>query len=47
MEAWLPKHWICRFLGTGYGGLGGCIQYGDLEYATSLGLAAVMVTTGQ
>ncbi|KAF4979390.1 hypothetical protein FDECE_18065, partial [Fusarium decemcellulare] len=26
MEAWLPKNWTGRFLSTGNGGLGGCIQ---------------------
>lgn len=46
MEAWLPKDWSGRFLSTGNGGLGGCIQYEDIEYATSLGFAAVGTNNG-
>ncbi|KAF7347235.1 Carboxylic ester hydrolase [Mycena venus] len=42
MEAWLPSNWTGRFLSTGNGGIGGCIQYTDLDYASSLGFA----TTG-
>ncbi|KAF5520063.1 putative feruloyl esterase B-2 [Colletotrichum aenigma] len=30
-EAWLPEDWSSRFLATGNGGLGGCIQYYDVE----------------
>lgn len=40
-EAWLPQNWTGRFLGTGNSGLGGCIQYADVEWAASLGFAAV------
>ncbi|KAJ4314235.1 hypothetical protein N0V94_006543 [Neodidymelliopsis sp. IMI 364377] len=46
MEAWLPEDWSGRFLSTGNGGLGGCIQYEDLEYTTSLGFAAVGTNNG-
>ncbi|XPS72599.1 Feruloyl esterase [Ascochyta lentis] len=46
MEAWLPEEWTGRFLSTGNGGLGGCIQYEDLEYTTSLGFAAVGTNNG-
>ncbi|GME48352.1 Tannase/feruloyl esterase [Neofusicoccum parvum] len=46
MEAWLPKDWSGRFLSTGNGGLGGCIQYEDIEYAASLGFAAVGTNNG-
>jgi hypothetical protein len=46
MEAWLPENWSGRFLSTGNGGLGGCIQYEDLEYTTSLGFAAVGTNNG-
>lgn len=46
MEAWLPKDWSGRFLSTGNGGLGGCIQYEDVEYAASLGFAAVGTNNG-
>lgn len=39
MEVWLPpaEAWTGRFLSTGNGGLGGCIQYEDLAYTTELG----------
>lgn len=39
MEVWLPpaEAWTGRFLSTGNGGLGGCIQYDDLDYTTALG----------
>ncbi|KAF2845817.1 tannase and feruloyl esterase [Plenodomus tracheiphilus IPT5] len=46
MEAWLPANWTGRFLSTGNGGLGGCIQYEDIEYAASLGFAAVGTNNG-
>ncbi|KAJ7842251.1 Tannase/feruloyl esterase [Mycena olivaceomarginata] len=42
MEAWLPSNWTGRFLSTGNGGIGGCIQYTDMDYGSSLGFA----TTG-
>jgi feruloyl esterase len=39
MEVWLPpaEAWTGRFLSTGNGGLGGCIQYVDMAYTTELG----------
>ncbi|KAF9258406.1 tannase and feruloyl esterase [Marasmius fiardii PR-910] len=46
MEAWLPRNWTGRFLSTGNGGLGGCIQYPDLAYTTSLGFATVGANNG-
>ncbi|KAL3480816.1 Tannase/feruloyl esterase [Aspergillus californicus] len=46
MEAWLPERWSGRFLSTGNGGLGGCIQYEDIEYAAALGFAAVGTNNG-
>lgn len=46
MEAWLPEKWSGRFLSTGNGGLGGCIQYEDIHYAASLGFAAVGTNNG-
>ncbi|KAL0565859.1 hypothetical protein V5O48_016161 [Marasmius crinis-equi] len=46
MEAWLPRNWTGRFLSTGNGGLGGCIQYPDLVYTTSLGFATVGANNG-
>lgn len=41
LETWLPSNWTGRFLSTGNGGLGGCIQYTDINYAAGLGFAAV------
>ncbi|CAG8983681.1 hypothetical protein HYALB_00004113 [Hymenoscyphus albidus] len=46
IETWLPEKWTGRFLSTGNGGLGGCIQYEDINYATSLGFAAVGTNNG-
>lgn len=48
MEAWLPAPdaWTGRFLSTGNGGLGGCIQYGDLAYTVAQGFAAVATNNG-
>ncbi|PVH95198.1 tannase-domain-containing protein [Periconia macrospinosa] len=45
-EAWLPQNWTGRFLSTGNGGLGGCIQYEDLDFTTSLGFASVATNNG-
>ncbi|KAF7340911.1 Carboxylic ester hydrolase [Mycena sanguinolenta] len=36
MEAWLPSSWTGRFLATGNGGIGGSIQYIDMDYGVSL-----------
>ncbi|KAF3182707.1 Tannase and feruloyl esterase [Orbilia oligospora] len=44
IEVFMPTHWESkggRFLMTGNGALGGCIQYNDMTYGTSLGFAAV------
>ncbi|KAK6511714.1 Tannase and feruloyl esterase [Arthrobotrys musiformis] len=44
VEVFLPTDWEAegkRFLMTGNGGLGGCIQYADMTYGTSLGFAVV------
>ncbi|KAK4038884.1 tannase and feruloyl esterase-domain-containing protein [Parachaetomium inaequale] len=46
MEAWLPAEWSGRFLSTGNGGLGGCIQYEDVHYGASLGFATVGTNNG-
>ncbi|KIK68261.1 hypothetical protein GYMLUDRAFT_35640 [Collybiopsis luxurians FD-317 M1] len=46
MEAWLPRNWTGRFLSTGNGGLGGCIQYVDLAYTTAQGFATVGANNG-
>jgi hypothetical protein len=46
METWLPQNWSGRFLSVGNGGLGGCIQYEDIEYGASLGFATVGTNNG-
>uniref|UniRef100_A0A0W0EUX7 Carboxylic ester hydrolase n=1 Tax=Moniliophthora roreri TaxID=221103 RepID=A0A0W0EUX7_MONRR len=46
MEAWLPSNWTGRFLSTGNGGFGGCIQYSDMAYTSSLGFATVGANNG-
>ncbi|KAJ7800999.1 tannase and feruloyl esterase [Mycena olivaceomarginata] len=45
-EAWLPDTWYGRFLGLGNGGFNGCIDYGDLDYGTSLHFAAIASDNG-
>ncbi|KAJ7857303.1 tannase and feruloyl esterase [Mycena olivaceomarginata] len=45
-EAWLPDEWYGRFLGLGNQGLGGCIDYGGLDYASSLHFATVASDNG-
>ncbi|KAF5369588.1 hypothetical protein D9758_002582 [Tetrapyrgos nigripes] len=46
MEAWLPRNWTGRFLSTGNGGIGGCIQYADMAYTSALGFATVGANNG-
>ncbi|KAK1635766.1 tannase and feruloyl esterase [Colletotrichum phormii] len=46
IETWLPSNWTGRFLSTGNGGTGGCIQYEDIAYAVSRGFAAVGANNG-
>ncbi|KAF5369508.1 hypothetical protein D9758_002581 [Tetrapyrgos nigripes] len=46
MEAWLPRNWTGRFLSTGNGGVGGCIQYADMAYTSALGFATVGANNG-
>ncbi|KAE8373006.1 putative feruloyl esterase B-1 [Aspergillus bertholletiae] len=46
MEAWLPSNYSGRFLSTGNGGLGGCIQYSDMAYAAGYGFATVGTNNG-
>ena len=46
MESWLPSNWTGRFLSTGNGGISGCLQYEDVDYASGLGFAAVGANGG-
>ncbi|KAK7464292.1 hypothetical protein VKT23_006459 [Stygiomarasmius scandens] len=46
METWLPRNWTGRFLSTGNGGTGGCIQYRDIIYGSALGFATVGADNG-
>jgi feruloyl esterase len=39
IEAWLSDDWNGRFLATGNGGTGGCIDYGNLMNGASFGFA--------
>ncbi|EJD47885.1 tannase and feruloyl esterase, partial [Auricularia subglabra TFB-10046 SS5] len=43
IEVWLPdaNAWSGRILGTGGGGYGGCVDYINLQYGTSLGFATI------
>ncbi|KAJ7917031.1 tannase and feruloyl esterase [Mycena leptocephala] len=45
-EAWLPDEWYGRFLGTGNGGLGGCILYQSLDYGSAMHFATVGSNNG-
>lgn len=45
-EVWLPRNWTGRFLGTGNGGIDGCIKYEDLEYGAANGFAVVGSNNG-
>ncbi|KAL5504958.1 hypothetical protein ACEPAH_7621 [Sanghuangporus vaninii] len=45
-EAWFPRAWSGRFLALGNGGLGGCIDYDNLDYGSSLGFASVASNNG-
>ncbi|KAJ7753494.1 tannase and feruloyl esterase [Mycena metata] len=45
-EAWLPDEWFGRFMGLGNRGLGGCIAYDELDYASSLHFATVASNNG-
>ncbi|KAE8370201.1 tannase and feruloyl esterase-domain-containing protein [Aspergillus caelatus] len=45
-EVWLPRNWTGRFLGTGNGGIDGCIKYEDLAYGAASGFAVVGSNNG-
>ncbi|KKK16650.1 hypothetical protein ARAM_000525 [Aspergillus rambellii] len=47
MELWLPRNWTGRrFLATGNGGMAGCIEYADMDYAASHGFAVTGSNNG-
>lgn len=46
LEAWLPDGWNQRFLATGTGGIGGCIDYGAVQMGASLGFATLGTNAG-
>jgi feruloyl esterase len=46
LEAWFPSNWTGRFLATGNGGIGGCIQYEDVAYGNFFGFATVASNNG-
>lgn len=46
LEAFLPTNWTGRFLSTGNGGTGGCIQYEDIAYGASFGFASFAANNG-
>ncbi|CAG9939827.1 unnamed protein product [Clonostachys rosea f. rosea IK726] len=46
IEAWLPDKWNSRFLATGTGGTGGCVDYSRLQSGAQLGFAAFGTNAG-
>lgn len=46
VEAWLPDDWNSRFLATGNGGIGGCIDYDTMQNGAQLGFAAFGTNAG-
>ncbi|PYH91624.1 feruloyl esterase B [Aspergillus ellipticus CBS 707.79] len=45
-EAWLPRNYTGRFVSTGNGGLAGCVQETDLNFAATYGFATVGTNGG-
>jgi feruloyl esterase len=46
IEAWLPDIWNGRFLATGNGGIGGCVDYNNLQNGVSFGFATFGTNSG-
>jgi feruloyl esterase len=46
VEAWLPDDWNERFLATGNGGIGGCIDYDTMQNGAQLGFASFGTNAG-
>ncbi len=46
VEGWLPDEWNGRFLATGTGGEGGCIDYGQVQNGAQLGFASFGTNAG-
>ncbi|KIJ29926.1 hypothetical protein M422DRAFT_115059, partial [Sphaerobolus stellatus SS14] len=45
-EAWLPDEWFGKFLGLENGGLGGCVDYTNLDYGTTMHFASIRTDNG-
>ncbi|KAF9648960.1 tannase and feruloyl esterase [Thelephora ganbajun] len=45
-EMWLPDTWYGRFLVTGNGGLGGCVDYANLDHGSYLHFATIGTNNG-
>lgn len=46
LEAWLPTNWNGRFLASGTGGIGGCVDYNVLQSGVQQGFATLGQNAG-
>jgi feruloyl esterase len=46
LEAWLPSNWNGRFLASGTGGIGGCVDYDVLQSGVQQGFATLGQNAG-
>lgn len=46
IEGWLPDDWNGRFVASGTGGIGGCIDYGQVQNGAQLGFASFGTNAG-